>query len=119
MDREMNFPYDSNQYYENIPSSVKGRLTSEDYISFDWDETINASDYDVVVESLNGNFRPIGVLKKDVKLPVVMYFPDSLLLILPKTNNNSIPKFVGTLERGKTYFVTKKSPLKNGFYLLK
>ncbi len=100
-----------------IPKDVSGRMTKDYYIYFNWDETIDESNYDIVIQSTWGEFRNIGNLDKIVELPQVIFPPETLILIIP-SSNYEIPSFIGTLERGKTYFMSMNNIIYKDYYLL-
>jgi hypothetical protein len=114
--REFDIPL-TTQYHFITPTEVKGRLTTEDYIFFNPQIQINLSNYDVILESFNGSFKKIGTLSETMKLPHVHFVNDALILIVPKFDV-SLPKFVGTIQRGKTYNITFKHISDNGYYIL-
>lgn len=98
------------QYHYSIPTSVKGRITTQDFLYFSFQCNLNPDAYDVCCESFSGELRKIGSLAEAVRLPHVHIAPESLLWLLPKTNP-SLPSFVGTVERGKTYIVSTVQPV--------
>ena len=113
--RQFDIPL-TTQFYFTLPSDVKGRITQEDFLYFSWDQEINPSNYDVVLETLQTDFKIIGPLSSIVKLPHVQISNDALFIILPKYSH--LPKFIGSPMRGKKYHLTTKSQLYNNFYLL-
>lgn len=115
--RNLDIPL-TTQHHFIVPNSVKGRLTTEDYLFFVKDFNINFKDYDVLVESFNGSFKTIGELSDTMKLPHVHFVNSALLMIVPKTDDAK-PKFVGTIQRGRRYIISLAHITKHGFYLLK
>jgi hypothetical protein len=116
MNRQFEFPLTSSFF--SIPHGVEGRLTSEDYIKFIIDSDIIPSNYSVVVESFNGNFKNIGDLKTIVRLPHIHFVKEAFISLIPKVIDPSLPIFIGTMIRGKTYHVSKSSLRHSGYILL-
>jgi len=114
--RQLDIPLTSGFYFV-IPTDVKGRLTSEDYINFKIDG-INKELYDVAIETIQEDFRTISHLNEVVRLPHVQIPQGAFVLVLPR-NSLSLPKFIGTIDRGKTYYVSTKNAKVKDFYLLK
>lgn len=104
-ERQFDIPL-TTQYHYIIPTSVKGRLTKEDFIHFTFCD-FNPSGYNVLLESYNGQLLKIGPLSETVRLPHVQIPRDNLIWIIHSTNE-FFPKFVGTAQRGKTYNVSLK-----------
>jgi hypothetical protein len=114
--RQLDIPL-TTQYHFIIPSDVKGRVTTEDFIFFNPTNNILFDDYDVIVESFNGSFKKIGELSNMMKLPHVLFSDISLVLVLPKTDRNK-PRFMGIIQRGKIYNLFMNHLTDHGFYLL-
>ncbi len=99
------------QEFAGIPTDVMGRLTADDYIFFTWDSDLlsfNPAQYDVAIESDSGTFvnvtgppNGVGHLDSAVQLPALRYSSGTLVVVIPKQLGG--PRFVGTLQRGKTY----------------
>uniref|UniRef100_A0A6C0JTJ9 Uncharacterized protein n=1 Tax=viral metagenome TaxID=1070528 RepID=A0A6C0JTJ9_9ZZZZ len=105
------------QHVYSIPTTVKGRLTAEDYIYFQTDGTVDLPNYTMAVQTYQGDIRNVGVISDKILLPHVR-FPDSSMFLLLTTSQFK-PKFMGTLERGKTYFVSLRNAFSNTFYVLR
>jgi hypothetical protein len=88
-------------YFFSLPADVEGRTTPDDFVYFDFCSVI-PNKYDVVVESDSGDFLNVCELQAAVKLPHVHFVKGALILVVPKWDV-SLPKFVGTIQRGKRY----------------
>jgi hypothetical protein len=121
LNRQMDFMISTQSSYLDLPNNIKGKLTANDFLYFNWDSSFEflKKNYQVVLETLSYQdqdlFRSIGALEKKVKLPLTIFANDALVLLLP--NNPSYPVYIGTLVRGKTYFISPTRKYKN-YYLL-
>ena len=115
-DRQYDPPY-LDQFNRTLPTNVHGRLTRDDYITFNYDSTFPYKDYDVCVQTFSGDIRKFSPLMPSVQLPGVQFVNDSLLLVLP-VSNRSAPRFAGVVQRGHNYNITREKFV-NGFYILK
>lgn len=98
-----------------IPDNVAGRLTAEDYITFDILD-IDKRKYSVVTESYNGTLLRVCPLEEKIRLPFTRFSPDALLLIVP--DNATLPVFYGVVKRGRHYIIsTFNTRYKNGYLL--
>jgi hypothetical protein len=114
--RQLDIPL-TTQYHFITPTDVRGRLTTEDYIFFIPLCPINFNEYDVLIESFNGDFKKLGGLDSVVRLPHVHFVDNALLLVVHKFDGSK-PKFVGTVERGKKYSISLNHYSNHSFYLL-
>ncbi len=103
------------QEFAGIPTNVPGRLTADDFIYFTYDSDLIAFDptqFDCVIQNDDGSFLNVsaggqyGHLSPSVQLPAVRYSTGTNVLVLPKLNVANAPRFIGTLQRGKTYRLT-------------
>lgn len=117
MNRQFEIPL-TTQYYFSIPATVKGRITTEDFISFDFDESFPNDNYDVVVQGYDGKFKIVGSLEKTVILPHVRLPYESTLLVLHRTDPTK-PKYIGTVKRGKTYSIAQDNLVVNDWKILR
>lgn len=117
--RQFDIPL-TTQYHFITPIDVPGRITNEDFLFFSNNEPtkVHFPDYDVLVESFNGSFKNLGKLNKSVRLPHVHFVNDALLLVVPKKDMNKV-RFVGTIQRGKHYFLSLDREIEKGLYVLK
>lgn len=106
------------QYHYSIPSDVPGRTTSQDFVYFNYNGVIpDPHNYIVSFQSYSGEFLGVAPLSQTVKLPHVHISPDSMIMLLP--NSLGLPRFIGTVQRGKTYEVTMNSGQRAGCYIMK
>ena len=114
----------------SVPTFVTGRLDSMDYVFFNWDSTLPANKYRVIVESASNassnpqdRYRDIGVLTKNCELPGVFFSmgfgSHSKILVLPIDAKLGLPAFIGDLHRGSTYYMnTRGIQTKSGHIML-
>lgn len=114
--RQFDIPL-SNQLFFSLPNDVRGKVNSEDYVYFKWDDADESYNYDIAVQSFSGEILKFTPLKYRVKLPHVIYSEDTLFFLIPKFNKQ-LPLYIGTLKRGKRYDINKKSPYSYNLYLI-
>jgi hypothetical protein len=100
LQRQFDIPL-TDPYFFSLPADAPGRTTADDYIYFDFCSIVPYM-YDVVVESANGDFLKVCELQAAVKMPHVHFNKGSLVLVVPKSDM-TLPRFVGTMQRGKRY----------------
>lgn len=105
------------QFNRTLPKNVKGRLTRDDFITFNYDTSFPFQKYDVCVQTFNGEIRKFSPLLPSVQLPGVQFVNDSLLLVLPK-HDRQAPRFAGIIQRGQNYNISQEQHV-NGFFILK
>ena len=115
-DRQFDIPL-TTQYHFVIPSDVKGRITTEDFVFFEYPNEIDPTRYTVVLDTFGGDQREVAPLSKKVKLPHVHIPYEAFILILP--DDVSLPKFIGTAVRGNRYILSPQSYQKKGYHILK
>jgi hypothetical protein len=97
-----------------IPPNVPGRLNAEDFIFFQWPESLEPirHRYTVVLEtksvSSGSPFRSIAPVIENVQLPLVQFGWYPAILVLP--DSEDLPAFRSTLIRGSTYTIPKVGP---------
>jgi hypothetical protein len=92
-----------------LPKHLPGRVLEDDYIYFHVPAEMNASLYDVVIESMDTAaptpFRNLGSLSQvSVPLPFVYLDAYARVFVIPKSNP-SLPTFFARLNRGSTYTI--------------
>lgn len=115
MNRQFDIPL-STQFHFSIPTDVKGRLTQEDYVFFNYPNDVDPTRYTVVIDTFGGDPRQVGRLSEKVRLPHVHIPYDAFIMVLP--DDISLPKFIGTAIRGRRYTLSKDSMKKKGFNIL-
>lgn len=115
--RQFDIPL-TDPYFYTLPANAPGRTTTDDYIYFDFCRLLNPADYDVVTENASGDFLKVCELEAAVKIPHVHYIKGALLLVIPK-RDPTLPKFVGTIQRGKKYSLQMHiKNLRNDYYIM-
>jgi len=112
--RQFDIPYTTGFVF-TIPDHVKGRLTKDEYVFFNILD-IDPRNYQLVVESFNGDLRRVGPLQEKMRLPHVRFTNDAFLLISP--TKSILPTFIGILERGKKYTISLRNNTHKQFILL-
>ena len=101
-ERQFDIPL-SNQLFFVLPNDVKGKLSADDFVYFNYDEfNIHPHNYDIAVQSYSGQVLKFTQLGRRVQLPHVLYAQDTTLYVVPKTNRQ-LPTYIGTLKRGHSY----------------
>lgn len=101
---QLDIPYSSGHFF-SLPENLPGRLNTDDFIFFRWQQNISPMEYDVVISSNDTSgapFRTIGSLGQQVKLPQVYLDADAMVGVIPK-RDPSKPSFWGRLNRASTY----------------
>lgn len=116
-----------------IPSYIDGRETLEDFIFFNYQLTeINPKQYDVVVQygtdktvnlgPLYNPITPFNFSHSEIRLPAVHFNNEDFVLVVPRYESPSLPKFIGVVRRGYTYelsvFNTYKSINGVNYYIM-
>lgn len=114
IDRQMDIPY-TNPFNFIIPNSVKGKLTTDDYIFFNIQD-IDPRKYNLALESWNGVIRTVGPLERKMRLPNTKFTKYSFVLLLPV--EDKLPSFVSILERGHRYDVSLYSRKYKGYFIM-
>jgi len=102
--QQLDLPF-SNGHFYSLPKNVPGRLNVDDFVFFNIPKSVNPSDYNVVVTTLDTSqlpLRTIGPLMQNVELPHVHFGAHGDLLVIPKTNP-MLPTHYARLNRGSTY----------------
>jgi hypothetical protein len=109
--QQLDLPF-SNGHFYNIPKNVPGRLNVDDFVFFNIPSSVDASEYTVVVTTLDTSqlpHRTIGKLIKSVELPHVHFGAHGQILLIP-TNNPHLPTYYSRLNRGSTYDIPEVHP---------
>lgn len=115
---QLDITYSSGHFF-SLPKNLPGRLNTDDFVFFKWQNNIQAMEYDVVISSndtAGPRFRKIGSLDVQLKLPEVILDADALIGVIPK-KDRSKPSFWGRLNRASTYSIPRV-PMRPGQYSL-
>lgn len=86
----------------NVPRYVRG-YGNDEFIKFDWESSLDPSQFRVLVEDLKGEWRSLGSLKNDVYIPNI-YFPQHARLVVVGVNRKGEQvRYSSTLRRGQLY----------------
>jgi hypothetical protein len=110
---QLDHPYGRSGFFE-YPSHSAMRNTAENYVFFEWPGSVDPTQYDVVIESLDTagpTFRTIGMLGKNrtdrqsyIRLPDTHFDWHGRIGVIPRTNVN-LPQFEAEIGRGSTYTI--------------
>lgn len=103
---QLDIPYSSANFF-TLPENLPGRLNTDDFIFFKWQQNINPMEYDVIISSndtAGSPWRNLGSLNVQIKLPEVYFDADSQIGVVPK-RDSSKPSFWGRLNRASTYSI--------------
>lgn len=92
----------------SIPRYLPTRLGALNFVTFSWDSNVDASQYDIIIESLDNAgspFRKISPLQTRVELPMVQLDMNALIGAVPKSQN--MPSYYAKLSRGAHYHINK------------
>ena len=85
-----------------VPRYARG-YGNDEFLFFDWEPSIDPSQFRVLLEDLSGEFISIGNLKKRVFVPNT-YFPQkAMLIIVGKNRRGEQVRHFGELRRGHYY----------------
>lgn len=104
--QQLDIPF-SHGHFFHLPKNLPGRVNTDDFIFFNIPAGIDASDYTVVVSSIDTSgppLRTIGMLSESVELPFVHYGAHGKVMVIP-TRNPNLPSFFSRLNRGSTYSI--------------
>jgi hypothetical protein len=104
-----------NGKFTEVPRNVPGRLGYDDFISFIYPKSLDATKYDVALESLDvagPRYRLIGKLQTNMQIPSVWFGWNAKVLVLPKDEKDA--SFVSELRGGAEYIL--QDPKKPGMY---
>jgi len=109
---QLDIPFSNGKFF-SLPKHLPGRVNVDDFIFFDFPETMNPLDYMVAVDTLDTTnpkapIRTIGHLRRDVELPHVQFNAYGSVYIMPKVDPRK-PTFYARLNRGSTYSIPNVS----------
>jgi hypothetical protein len=91
-----------------LPHTVPGRLSSEDFVFFNWTPgALDVANYSVIMTSNDTSgpkWRKIGKLREQIKLPEVILDAYAEIGVL-HDSKDWYPSFYSRLNRGSTYII--------------
>jgi hypothetical protein len=105
MDRQFDPPF-LTQFNRTLPADSPGRTTTDDFVFFVYDALkFPYEKYDVCIETYGTGWRKLGPLRPRVKLPCVQFVNDTSIMLVPRSDP-TMPRYMGTVQRGHTYTVS-------------
>jgi len=101
----------ANAKFGILPKHLPGVVNTDYFIYFHVPCGMDASQYDVVIESMDTSspctLRNLGSLSRiNVELPAVHFAADARVFVMPHSNAK-LPTYYARLNRGSTYVITK------------